>query len=118
MEVATQGEAQAAIDANGGCVCRKDVQHGVFVTHEDVCHDLRDEHSGVAAASGVRVRADGAYLGIAGHVQSLTGHCDECPGFEDSEEAAECVGLRLERARLCESRQGDHEWGVFVVELA
>src|SRR6516164_2364930 len=84
------------------------MKEGRFAAFKDATHDGPHQRGGIAFAQVIRVRANGAHLDIAFHLQTLAGHGDEPAADADAEEAAELVRARAERARLGQGREFEH----------
>jgi hypothetical protein len=68
-------KAHLLIDANSSRVCRKRGKERYTALGVNVARDCGDKSLSIAAASEVRVCADGTHFREAGRGQSLTSHC-------------------------------------------
>jgi hypothetical protein len=108
MEMATVGEADAAVKTDGVGVTRADVQNRNFVAAENLADQLDHQRRRITVARVIRMRAHRANLGVAGHAHSLAGHRRKLPFPSDADEISQLMSARGERARLHHRRQANH----------
>src|ERR1700750_1108799 len=98
-------KAHLLIDAR---VCRKRGKERYTALGVNVARDCGDKSLSIAAASEVRVFADGTHFREAGRGQSLTSHCGEAAIAPNPHEPREGGSMVAEWPRLCEAREGYH----------
>src|SRR6266705_6456402 len=99
-------KAHLLIDVNSSCVGlnRGQERHPALGVYD--ARDCGDKSQSIAAATEVRVRADGAHFREADRGQSLASHCSEAAIDANPREPAEVGSMVAERPRLCEAREG------------
>src|SRR6516225_9127011 len=110
-------EAEPLVQCDRPRVVGSGMKERRFAAFKDAAHDGPYQRGGIAFAQVIRVSADGAHLGIAVHLQTLAGHCDEPAADADAEEASELVCARAERARLGQGGEFEHVSRILHTEL-